>query len=50
VRDVECALANGCLCVAVATGGTSFGDLHAAGAQVVVEDLSDPGPLLELLA
>jgi phosphoglycolate phosphatase len=49
-RDVECALANGCLCVAVATGKTSFADLRAAGAQVVVEDLSDPGPLLELLA
>ncbi|HMI92203.1 MAG TPA: HAD family hydrolase [Polyangiales bacterium] len=50
LRDVECARENGCLCVAVATGGTSLADLRAAGAHVVVEDLSDPGPLLELLA
>jgi phosphoglycolate phosphatase len=49
-RDVECARENGCLCVAVATGVTSLADLRAAGAEVVLEDLSDPGPLLELLA
>jgi phosphoglycolate phosphatase-like HAD superfamily hydrolase len=50
VRDVECALANGCLCVAVGTGGTSVAELRAAGAAIVVDDLSDPSPLLELLA
>src|SRR5262249_43337867 len=41
LRDVECAHANGCLCVAVGTGGTSVEALRAAGADVVVEDLRD---------
>jgi phosphoglycolate phosphatase-like HAD superfamily hydrolase len=50
VRDVECARENGCLCVAVGTGGTSVAELRAAGAEIVVDDLSDPAPLLELLA
>jgi phosphoglycolate phosphatase-like HAD superfamily hydrolase len=49
VRDVECARANGCLCLAVGTGGGRLDELRAAGADVVVEDLSDPAPLLELL-
>ena len=49
LRDVECAHANGCLCVAVATGGASFEELTAAGADVVLPDLSDPRRLLALL-
>ena len=48
-RDVECAHANGCLAFAVATGRWSFEALKATGAEVVVEDLEDPSPLLELL-
>ena len=49
LRDVECALSNGCQCVAVATGGASLDELRASGAHVVLEDLSDPAPLLRLL-
>jgi phosphoglycolate phosphatase len=50
LRDVECARANGCLCVAVGTGGATVEALRGAGADLVLEDLSDPGPLLRLLA
>ena len=49
VRDVECARANGCVCVAVATGGASFEELRTAGADVVLPDLRDPARLLALL-
>ena len=49
LRDVECAHANGCLCVAVATGGATFEELTDAGADVVLPDLSDPQRLLALL-
>ena len=48
-RDVECAHANGCLAFAVATGRWGLEALKATGAEVVVEDLVDPSPLLELL-
>jgi phosphoglycolate phosphatase-like HAD superfamily hydrolase len=48
-RDVECARANGCACLAVATGGHSREQLQEAGAERVVTDLGDPAPLLELL-
>jgi phosphoglycolate phosphatase-like HAD superfamily hydrolase len=36
--------------LAVATGHHDVNELRAAGADVVVEDLSDPAPLFELLA
>jgi phosphoglycolate phosphatase-like HAD superfamily hydrolase len=49
VRDVHCARVNGCPCVAVATGGASARELHAAGADVVLDDLRDASPLLRLL-
>jgi phosphoglycolate phosphatase len=49
VRDVHCAQANGCRCIAVATGGSSASDLAAAGADVVLEDLRDHTPLWQLL-
>ena len=49
VRDVHCALENGSVCMAVATGGSSAEELRAAGADVVVEELRDPGPSLRLL-
>lgn len=48
-RDVECALHNGCRCLAVATGAYSEAALHDAGAHRVVPDLSDPEALLSLL-
>lgn len=49
-RDVECALLNDCQVVAVGTGDHALEELHAAGAHLVLEDLSDPTPLLELVA
>ena len=44
-RDVECAKANGCASLAVATGNFTRDALEAAGADVVLADLSDPAPL-----
>jgi phosphoglycolate phosphatase len=49
VRDVHCALTNGCVCVAVCTGGGTADELGAAGAHLVLQSLSDPEPLLRLL-
>lgn len=49
-RDVDCAQRNGCRCVAVATGRHSAEALAAAGADVVLRDLTDLAPVLELLA
>ena len=48
-RDIECAHAHGCVAFAVATGSYSLAELRAAGADVVVGNLSDPAPLLELI-
>jgi phosphoglycolate phosphatase-like HAD superfamily hydrolase len=48
-RDVECAQIYGAACFAVATGPYSTDDLMDAGANYVVEDLSDPSPLLQFL-
>lgn len=44
--DVEAALANGARAVAVATGRFSQAELAAAGAQVVLADLTDTGQVL----
>nr|GID89041.1 haloacid dehalogenase [Actinoplanes derwentensis] len=41
VHDVTAALANGAVAIAVATGATPAADLAAAGAHVVLPDLSD---------
>jgi len=49
-HDVACAKAHGCTAFAVATGRSSRDELTAAGADVVVDDLADPRPLLELIA
>jgi phosphoglycolate phosphatase len=49
-HDVNAALANGVTCVAVATGGTSAEALAAAGAHVVLDDLSDVDAVVTLLA
>lgn len=48
-RDVACARAHGCVALAVATGPFGVEQLRDAGADVVVEDLSDPGPLLGVI-
>jgi len=47
--DVQCAKAHGCVAFAVATGRYNAAALREAGADVVVEDLRDPSPLLTLL-
>jgi len=47
--DVEAALVSGAVSVAVATGQFSEADLRAAGADVVLPDLTDPRPLLAVL-
>jgi phosphoglycolate phosphatase-like HAD superfamily hydrolase len=47
--DVEAALASGAVSVAVATGQFSQAQLEAAGAHVVLPDLTDPRPLLDVL-
>ncbi|MDF0528510.1 HAD hydrolase-like protein [Tsukamurella sp. 8F] len=47
--DVEAALVNGAVAVGVATGSYSTDDLRAAGAHVVLPDLTDPRELLAAL-
>ncbi|MBS2551342.1 haloacid dehalogenase-like hydrolase [Catenulispora sp. NL8] len=46
VRDVEAALAHDAAVVAVASGTTSGADLRAAGAKVVLDDLTDTGRVI----
>ncbi|MBM4144844.1 MAG: HAD family hydrolase [Nitrospira sp.] len=46
-RDVECAHIYGAMCIAVATGPYSYNDLIEAGADYVVQDLSDRNALLQ---
>ena len=48
-RDVECAKANGCACLAVATGNFTRQVLEAAGADAVIPDLTNPAPLWAML-
>jgi phosphoglycolate phosphatase len=48
-RDVDCALHNRCVCLAVATGGHTAEELRKAGAHHVAADLSDASVLLSLL-
>jgi phosphoglycolate phosphatase-like HAD superfamily hydrolase len=47
--DVACAAASGAVSIAVATGGYDADALRAAGADVVLEDLSDTAHVLELM-
>jgi phosphoglycolate phosphatase-like HAD superfamily hydrolase len=46
--DIECAAVAGARSIAVATGGHSADELAAAGADVVLEDLSDTASVLRL--
>lgn len=48
-RDIECAKASGCQCVSVATGHYSTKQLKEAGGSVVIDNLLNPTPLLNLL-
>jgi len=48
-RDVACALDNGYRSVAVATGSFGIPELLAAGAELVLPDLQDSGPLLQIV-
>lgn len=48
-RDVECAKRHDAFCVAVATGPYDVASLRAAGADVVLEDLSDTPAFLRTL-
>ncbi|MFK3983980.1 HAD family hydrolase [Micromonospora sp. NPDC050397] len=50
VHDVAGALANGVTAVGVATGGTSAADLAAAGAHIVLTNLADVAPVVQILA
>ena len=49
-RDVECAHIHGAICVGVATGPYTYDDLLAAGAEHVVENLTDPNVVLRFLS
>jgi phosphoglycolate phosphatase-like HAD superfamily hydrolase len=47
-RDLACAQAIGVRCALVATGRRAIGELAGLGADIVLPDLSDPRPLLDL--
>jgi phosphoglycolate phosphatase len=47
-RDLACARAIGVRCALVATGRRAVGELTGLGADIVLPDLSDPRPLLDL--
>ena len=48
-RDVECAVVNGALAIAVATGVHDVASLSGIGARLVVSDLADPASFRRLL-
>ncbi|MEM6459007.1 MAG: HAD family hydrolase [Planctomycetota bacterium] len=48
-HDIDAASRHGCVSVAVATGRYGQTELAAAGADVVLPDLGDPGPVLALV-
>lgn len=47
-RDLACAQAVGVRCALVGTGRRPIGELTSLGADIVLPDLSDPRPLLDL--
>jgi phosphoglycolate phosphatase-like HAD superfamily hydrolase len=47
-RDLACARAVGVRCALVATGRRTFRELSGLGADIVLPDLADPRPLLDL--
>ncbi len=46
-QDIDCAHANGCVCLATATGTVSRTELESAGADLVVDDLRDAAAIEE---
>jgi len=48
-RDIAAAKAHGCRCLAVGTGRFTVEQLRSAGADVAIENLSDPQPLLDMI-
>ena len=48
-HDIECARVAGAKCIAVATGGFTIDQLREAGADAVLQDLSDTAAVLALL-
>jgi phosphoglycolate phosphatase len=48
-RDVEAASAGGARCIAVASGRSTAGELRAAGADLVVDDLTDTGTVVRAI-
>ncbi|MHC5027319.1 MAG: HAD family hydrolase [Planctomycetota bacterium] len=48
-HDVACATANGCRCIAVATGASSVDELSGLGATLVTEDLRETDRFVELV-
>jgi phosphoglycolate phosphatase-like HAD superfamily hydrolase len=49
IHDIRCARAIGAVAVAVPTGGATKAELAAEGPDILVDDLSDPSRLLEVL-
>ena len=49
-HDARCARANGCRCIGVATGRFTVVELRAAGADWVIDDLTDTAHVIRLLA
>jgi phosphoglycolate phosphatase len=49
-RDVEAAKIGGAMSVAVASGRSSTAELRMAGANLVLPDLTDPSPLIDLIS
>ena len=47
-RDLACVRAVGVRCALVATGRSTLEELSGLGADIVLPDLSDPRPLLNL--
>ncbi len=48
-HDINCAKAHGLTAFAVATGRTPAEELRDAGADIAVDDLTDPAPLLNMI-
>jgi phosphoglycolate phosphatase-like HAD superfamily hydrolase len=49
VHDISCARSINAFAVAVPTGNTPASELAAAKPDLLLEDLSDPRPLLEIV-
>jgi phosphoglycolate phosphatase len=48
-KDVHCAKVHGCIAVAVATGAFAIEELRKTDADLVLTDLADPKPVIELI-